>query len=476
MQAPPPCQPAKSGKKSSFSGKKPPNQCTNGAMARAIPGSTGLQRLAALCGTLLAVACTTHTPQPIPQAQPKPIIAPAPAPTHVGSGDPRFDAFLAQARTAALAQGIDESTFDSATSGLAPIPAIAAMNANQPEFTKPVWRYLDAAVSARRIADAKHMLVQYQDVLSRIEASTGVPKEILVAIWGMESDFGADCGNFNIFAALATLAYEGPRMSYARPEFFAALQLYQQQHYPLPEMVSSWAGAFGQTQFTPTTFFKYATDGDGDGKIDLWQSAPDALASTARLLADQGWKKGEPWGYEVKLPAHFDYEDADLTTQKTIAQWRAQGVVAADGALLPTSADSAGIYLPAGARGPAFLVLSNFNVILKYNNAASYALAVGLLANRMAGLAGVKHSWPRDERALSRDERVRIQSDLAKLGFDPGAPDGVLGRQSRMALRQYQKSKGLAVDGFATAELLALLDKDALDKDAGAVGQSAPSP
>jgi membrane-bound lytic murein transglycosylase B len=430
-------------------------------MARRTPALTGLQRLAALCGTLVAVACATTAPKPTPPAQPVVTIPIAPPPTPPGSGNPKFDAFLAEARKTALAQGITAATFDAATAGIAPLPSIADMNANQPEFSKPVWSYLDSAVSARRIADARVMLARYGDVLAGIEASSGVPKEILVAIWGMESDFGADSGSFNLFAALATLAYDGPRADYARPEFFAALKLYQEQHYPLSEMVASWAGAFGQTQFTPTTFFKYAADGDGDGKIDLWTSAPDALASAGRLLAEQGWKKGEPWGYEVKLPKSFPYEDADTDTQKSVTEWRAMGVKTADGALLPQSDESAGIYLPAGARGPAFLVLPNFSVILKYNNAASYALAVGLLADCMAGEPPVKHSWPRDERPLSRTERIAFQTDLSKLGFDTGTADGVLGRKSRAALRQYQKSKGLAPDGFATASLLAMLDKDA---------------
>jgi len=426
-----------------------------------MPALTGLQRLAVLCGTLVAVACATTAPKPAPPPAPVVTIPLPPPPAPPGSGDPKFDAFLADARQTALAQGITKETFDAATAGIAPIASIASMNANQPEFSKPIWSYLDSAVSARRIADAKLMLARYGDVLARIEASSGVPKDILVAIWGMETDFGSDTGGFNMFAALATLAYDGPRGDYARPEFFAALRLYQEQHYPLSEMVASWAGAFGQTQFTPTTFFKYATDGDGDGKIDLWLSAPDALASSAKLLASQNWKKGEPWGYEVKLPKNFPYEDADTDTQKTIAEWRALGVKAADGALLPASDDSAGLYLPAGAHGPAFLVLPNFNVILKYNNAASYALAVGLLADRMAGGAPVKHAWPRDERALSRTERIQFQTDLGKLGFDAGMPDGVLGHKSRAALRQYQKSKGLPADGFATATLLAMLDKDA---------------
>jgi membrane-bound lytic murein transglycosylase B len=430
-------------------------------MLRRSPALPGLKRLAALSASLLVAACATSPTKPAPPPAPPSVTTPAPPPVQPGSGSTKFEAFLAEARKTALAQGITAETFDTATAGINPIPSIAAMNANQPEFSKPVWSYLDQAVSARRVADGKAMLARYGDVLTRIEASSGVPKEILVAIWGMESDFGADSGGFNMFAALATLAYDGPRADYARPEFFAALKLYQEHHYPLSEMVASWAGAFGQTQFTPTTFFKYAADGDGDGKIDLWTSVPDALASAARLLAEQGWKKGESWGYEVTLPAGFTYEDADTDTQKTIAEWRAMGVKTADGALLPQSEDKSGIYLPAGARGPAFLVLSNFSVILKYNNAASYALAVGLLADRMEGGPPVKHSWPRDERPLSRDERLQFQNDLAKLGFDPGTPDGILGRKTRAALRQYQKSKGIAADGFATASLLATLDKDA---------------
>jgi len=421
-----------------------------------------LQRLAGLAALLLVVACAHTAPKPPPAPTPPvsiPIAPPPPAPP--SSGDAKFDAFLAEARVTARAQGITDATFDAATAGIAPIPAIAAMNANQPEFSKPVWSYLDSAVSARRIKDAQFMLARYGDVLARIEASSGVPKEILVAVWGMETDYGSETGGFNLFAALATLAYDGPRTDYARPEFFAALRLYQEQHYPLSEMVASWAGAFGQTQFTPTTFFKYATDGDGDGRIDLWQSAPDALASAAKLLSSQGWKLGDPWGYEVQLPPTFLYEMADTDTLKSIAEWRALGVTTASGDVLPDAPDNAGILLPAGARGPAFLVLPNFNVILKYNNAVSYALAVGLLADRMAGAPPVRHAWPRDERSLSRTERIQFQTDLAKLGFDPGTPDGVLGRRTRAMLRQYQKAHGLAVDGFPTAALLTLLDQAA---------------
>jgi len=433
--------------------------------------------LFALLG-VAACASTAHKPAPTPLA---PVVQPAPpSPARPSSADEKFAAFLAEVRVEALAQGITAETFDSATAGIAPLPAILAMNANQPEFTKPIWSYLDSAVSARRIKDAQFLLTRYGEVLDKIAAQSGVPKEILVAVWGLESDYGADSGSYNLFAALATLAYDGPRATYAKPEFLAALKIYQERRYPLSEMVGSWAGAFGQTQFTPTTFLKYAADGDGDGVIDLWRSPPDALASAARLLSEQGWVRDQPWGYEVMLPGNFAYEDADLDNVKPISEWSARGVKTAIGDPLPASDANAAIYLPAGARGPAFLVFPNFSVILKYNNAASYALAVSLLADRMAGKEPVRHAWPRDERALSRSERISFQNDLQKLGFDPGMPDGVLGRRTRTALRQYQKSKSLPADGFPTASLLDRLEADAASKSPpvtpGNPGASASQP
>jgi membrane-bound lytic murein transglycosylase B len=424
-----------------------------------------LRRLAALLGALGLAACATSAPKPVPRPSPAPV-APAPAPPapQANPADTKFAAFLAGIRVEALAQGITAQNFDTATAGIAPVPAILAMNANQPEFNRPVWGYLDSAVSARRIKDAQLMLARYGEVLDRIAALSGVPKEILVSVWGMESDYGADSGSFNLFAALATLAYDGPRAAYARPEFLAALHIYQDRHFALSDMVGSWAGAFGQTQFTPTNFLKYGADGDGDGVIDLWHSPPDALATAAKLLSDQGWVRGLPWGYEVNLPGIFLYEDADLDIQKPVSDWSGRGVQTANGDALPAADADAAIYLPAGARGPAFLVFANFRVILKYNNAASYALAVSLLADRMAGALPVRHAWPRDERSLSRNERIVFQADLQKLGFDAGTPDGVMGRKTRAALRQYQKSKSIIADGFPTAALLATLDADVAQK------------
>ena len=417
------------------------------------------QRLAALCGALLAVACAASAPKPTPPVPPAvqvPIAPPPPSP-----GDPRSAASLRGARQTALANGIAPATFDSAVAGLKPIPAIANLNANQPEFARPVWSYLDSAVSARRIRDGQTMLSRHADMLAAIAARSGVPKEILVAIWGMETDYGAGMGSFPLFGALATLGYDGPRAQFGKTEFQAALRIYQDRRYAVSEMISSWAGAFGQTQFTPTTFLKFAVDGDGDNQIDLWRSPADALASAANLLAKQGWQPGQGWGFEVTLPSDFAWHEADTDTPLPVREWRARGVRTASGAALPATDETAAIYLPAGARGPAFLVFSNFSVILKYNNAASYALAVGLLADRLAGGSAVKGAWPRDERPLSRNERLAFQQHLARLGFDPGAPDGVLGRRTRNALRQYQMARGLPGDGFATAALLTRLEADA---------------
>jgi membrane-bound lytic murein transglycosylase B len=387
-------------------------------------------------------------------------------PAPVVSGDAGFQAFIRDFQATALAAGITAETYNRAMAGIAPVTTIQQSIDNQPEFARPVWAYLDTAVSARRIADAKANLVRYGDTLAAIESRNGVPKEILVAIWGMETDYGASIGSTNLFATLATQAWQGSRQQYAKTELLAALRLLQQQNYPVSQMVASWAGAFGQTQFMPTSFFKYAADGDGDGKINLWQSAPDALASAAVMMAREGWQTGKPWGYEVTLPDDFDVSLAELDDRKPLSDWAAMGVRTASGEALPAGGDLASVYLPAGARGPAFILFDNFRVIMKYNNSASYALAVGVLADRMAGGGVFVAKWPRDERALSRDERTQFQTNLKLLGYDPGEPDGILGRRTHAALKQYQKDKNLPADGFPTADLLTALESDARNKSA----------
>jgi membrane-bound lytic murein transglycosylase B len=378
--------------------------------------------------------------------------------------DLAFARFVRDFRATALAAGISRQTYAAAMGKISRNQRVADLNLNQPEFAAPVWSYLDIAVSPQRIADGRAILAGDAAILAPIEAKYGVPKEILVSIWGNESDYGRSMGRFNMFEALATLAYDGPRTDYARPQLIAALQMMQRQHYAAADMTSSWAGAFGQTQFVPTTFLGQAVDGDGDGKIDLWNSVADALASTANVISSAGWKSGKPWGAEIALPKDFAYEDADLDTVAPLTKWKMRGVKTATGEALPASDEPASIYLPAGTRGPAFLVFPNFKTILQYNNAASYALAVCLLVDQLKGAPGILGAWPRDQMTLNRDERMALQTYLAKLGFDIGKIDGLLGGKSRAALRAWQKKHAIPADGFATENLLTRIAMDATAK------------
>ena len=390
-----------------------------------------------------------------------PAAASVPVPAPAPDEDLAFARFVRDFRATALAAGIAPEIYDAALGKIARNPRVADLNLNQPEFASPVWSYLDTAVSPQRIADGRAVLVGDAAILAPIVAKYGVPKEILVSIWGNESDYGRSMGHFNMFEALATLAYDGPRTDYARPQLIAALKMMQRQKYAAADMTSSWAGAFGQTQFVPTTFLDQAVDGDGDGKIDLWNSVPDALASAANVLSSAGWKDGKPWGTEVVLPDGFAYEEADLDNTAPVSKWKKWGVKSAAGEALPASDEPASIYLPAGARGPAFLVFPNFKTILKYNNAASYALAVCLLADQLKGAPGVVASWPRDQVTLNRNERMALQTSLAKLGYDIGNIDGLLGGKSRAATRAWQKKHQLSADGFATQDLLTRIAMDA---------------
>ena len=371
--------------------------------------------------------------------------------------DVEFEQFVRGFRVTALSAGIRPATYDEAMRGVHRNVRVEALNAEQPEFVRPIWAYLDSAASPDRVSDGQRKLAEQANALATIEAQFGVPREILVSIWGNETNYGSNTGGFNIFEALATLAYDGDRIEFARAQLLAALKVVQQENLDPRQMASSWAGAFGQLQMVPTTFLRSAVDGDGDGKRDLWHSPADALASAASELAADGWERGRGWGYEVKLPANFQYELADGETLKPIADWLKLGVRAVDGTPLPASAGSGAIYIPGGLRGPAFMTFANFKVILKYNNAVSYALAVCVLGDLIAGRVGVLAGWPRDEQPLSRDERIAFQTALSKLGFDPGKIDGVLGRGVKVALRRYQKAHGIAEDGFPTLGLLAAM-------------------
>lgn len=426
-------------------------------------GRTGA-KAAGLTMLLLASGCAVSRTAPLP-VRPAP-----PPPAQPTVQDTQFAEFVASFRQTALAGGIAPEVYDVAMSGVRYQERILGHNASQPEFVKPIWTYLDEAVLPR-IAPGRARIEANRTAFDEIEARYGVPKEIVASIWGNETDFGKVLGRYNLFSALATLSFRGPRVGYARPQLLAALTMLQEQKLDPAEMVSSWAGAFGQTQFVPTSFLGEAVDGDGDGKIDLWHSSADALASTAHMLADAGWARGQPWGYEVLLPEGFRYEEAELNDVKPLSYWRAMGVRRTDGSALASEGAGA-IYLPAGAKGPAFLILPNFRTILKYNAAASYALAVCLLADRMKGEPELAAAWPRAEPLLSRAQRLTLQEGLKKLGFDPGPADGLVGLKTRIALRAFQKARGLPADGFATVELAARI---AYEANAAGADQTATS-
>ncbi len=376
------------------------------------------------------------------------------------SPDAQFAGFVQAFRATAIAAGVDPGTYDRSMAGVMRDPDVEKANLQQPEFNKPIWSYLDMAVSPQHVANGIAGLRANETALLNIESRTGVPKEILVAIWGMESNYGQLMGGYSMFNALATLAYAGPRAGYARRELIDAMKMEEKEGYQPVYMTSSWAGAFGHTQFIPSAFLQYAMDGDGDGKINLWTSVPDALASTANLLDSEGWQQGRPWGYEVKLPANFPYEQAELDQARPVGDWSRLGVTLPDGAPLPSGNLAGAIIVPAGARGPAFLVFDNFRVVMKYNNSLSYALAVCYLADQIRGGPQIVGTWPRDEAPLSRDQRIQLQTDLKTLGYDPGDIDGLIGKRVRAAIRQYQKAKGMVADGFATQALLIRLDAD----------------
>jgi membrane-bound lytic murein transglycosylase B len=403
----------------------------------------------------LMLVAAAYGADAVPVPTPSPLAA-------IEAEDAAFTAFLTDFRDQALAAGITPETYAAATDTIHRNQRIFDHNLNQPEFVTPIWQYIDNAVSAERITNGRALMAGDADILTAVTNRFPVAPEILVAIWGNESDYGrGSMGRYNMFEALATLAYEGPRTDYARPQLLAALKMMQRENYAPDRMTSSWAGAFGQTQFVPTTFLSGAVDGDGDGRIDLWTSPADALASTANILHAAGWAAGKPWGTEVALPAGFAFDTADLDIVKPVAAWKKLGVKTIMGGELDAADQPASIYLPAGATGPAFLVFPNFKVILKYNNAASYALAVCLLADQLKGAPAVMASWPRGLTPLNRDERLTLQNSLITLGFDIGKADGMIGAKSRAAVRGWQKAHNLPADGYPTQDLLTRIASEA---------------
>jgi membrane-bound lytic murein transglycosylase B len=354
----------------------------------------------------------------------------------------------------AARRGVPRPLYEAQTASLTPDLRIMDLLDAQPEFTKAIWDYLDLLVSEERIQNGRAMLATHRATFDAVEKAFGVDRHFIAAIWGVESNFGTQIGERSVVRSTATLACVGRRQDYFREEFLSALEILAHNDVDPAHLKGSWAGAFGPTQFMPTSFKKYAVDFDGDGRRDVVDSIPDIIASTANNLKKDGWVTGQTWGYEVVVPQGFNYMLADRSRIMTLQEWRRAGIARPAGKAFPRAEDRAYLLLPAGAQGPGFLMLQNFRVIMKYNPAEAYALAIGHLADRLRGGEPFAQAWPRYERVLTRDERYELQSLLAQHGFDVGEPDGQLGGRTRAALRQYQVSAGLVPDGFASGVIL----------------------
>ncbi|MDM0066198.1 lytic murein transglycosylase [Variovorax sp. J31P207] len=426
-----------------------------------LPRLRSLAAMALAAAVLAGCASAPPTAAPAP-AQPAPAARPpAPVPSAQPSGtgadelalQQGFARWVADFRSSARAAGIGDATLQAAFGDVQYLPRVVELDRAQPEFTRTVWDYLDNTVTAQRVALGKDKLMQVRVEADAAAARYGVPSAVVVAIWGMESNFGGNYGSTPTIDALATLGFEGRREDWARRELLAALKILERGDIDREHMIGSWAGAMGQTQFLPSNFLAYAVDADGDGRRDIWGSMADVTASTANFLARSGWQAGQPWGVEVQLPPGFDFGRADSSVRQSSAQWAAEGVRSIDGRPLPAFADGM-VLLPAGARGPAFLVGPNFRAILRYNNSTSYALAVGLLSQRLTDGPGVQAPWPRDLAALSRSQLLELQTALNQRGFASGTPDGMMGPATREGIRQYQRSIGQPADGYPSAALL----------------------
>jgi len=351
-------------------------------------------------------------------------------------------------------RNISQANFERFTAGLEPDLRIMDLMDSQPEFTKSIWDYLDILVNDARLARGREILAKYKSQFDAAEKTYGVDRYAIAAIWGIESNYSTQMGDRSVLQSTATLACVGRRQTYFKDEFLTALEILNRGDLRPEQLRGSWAGAFGPTQFMPTAFKRYAVDGDGDGRRDVVDNPADLIASTANNLKKDGWQAGQSWGYEVVLPQGLNFMLADRAKAMSLTQWDQIGVKRADGKPFPNPADKAYLLAPAGAEGPGFLMLQNFRVIMKYNPAEAYALAIGHFADRLRGGPPFVQPWPRQERVLSRAERLELQQLLAQRGFYKGTPDGQLGGLTREALRGFQASIGAPADGFASADVL----------------------
>lgn len=409
-------------------------------MRMVVPGALGLALLLGLGGCALPSA-----------AQPS-----AAALSVDQSAD--FAAWLGALRSEAASEGISAATLDAAFAGVsAPLPRVLELDRSQPEFVQTFSGYMKNRLSDARIRRGREMLELHRDLFSDIEQRYGVQPQYLVAFWALESNFGDYTGGFSVINALATLAFDERRAAFFRGELLTALRIIDAGHISSGAMTGSWAGAMGQCQFMPSTFAGYAVDGDGDGRIDIWQSLPDVMHSAANYLSRAGWRSGERWGREVVLPAGFDFALAGTGVRRTVSEWAALGVLRADGSALGQADLEASVILPAGAAGPAFLGYNNFRTTMVWNRSTFYAISVGHLADRFMGEGPIQHMPEEEERALARADVEELQGLLNSAGVDAGETDGVLGSRTRDAVREYQLRNRLTPDGHPSFELLEIL-------------------
>ena len=366
-----------------------------------------------------------------------------------------FDACLKELRSEATANGIASQTLDTVFAGLQSDPSVIEASENQPEFETAVWEYLGRLVDDKRVIEGRQMLEQWRRTLTVAQRRYGVDRNVLVAVWGVETDYGRIMGRRSLVRSLATLSCTGPRQAYFRSELVATLQIVQSGDIRADALRGSWAGAFGHAQFMPSTFKRSAVDLDGDGKRDIINSVPDALGSIGNYLKEAGWVSGQPWGYEVVVPAGYS-GPSGRRNRRELSEWKKLGIKRVGGKAL-TGPDVAALIMPAGVRGPAFLVFANFDAIHTYNNSTSYALAIAHLADRLQGGGPIVTPWPTDEKMLSRAERVELQLWLIERGFYKGAADGILGSRTVEAIKAFQSSAGMSADGFASLRVLAAL-------------------
>jgi lytic murein transglycosylase len=408
-------------------------------------------------GATIGAAPTAPTPAPAPEWSGESGASNHPLMTAqaIRASAANFRNCLEGLRPLAERRGVSRAVFDANVAGLTPDLRIMDLLDAQPEFTKSFWDYLDILVNDDRIKNGQDILAKYRPTFEAVEKAYGVDRYIIAAIWGVESNYGTMVGDRSVIRSTATLACVGRRQDYFREEFLSALEILARGDVRADHLKGSWAGAFGPTQFMPTSFKRFAVDHDGDGRRDVVDSVPDLIASTANNLKKDGWVPGQTWGYEVLLPAGFDFMLADSTKSMTVKDWAARGVTRIGGKPFPRPADKGYLLIPAGASGPAFLMLNNFRVLMKYNPAEAYAMAIGHLADRMRGEPPIVTPWPRQERMLTSAERFELQGHLVRRGFDLGGPpNGRINARSRSAIRGFQAAQGLVPDGFATAGLL----------------------